>query len=271
MSAGVGVRLKVNGNDVISFASNDYLGLSAHPKLAEAATAAIKSSGSGSSASPLLAGFKPEHDRLQQLAKFKQSEAALVFSSGFSAALATITALAGPNDVILADRLAHASLLDATRLSGRANACLQAQRRRRSQAHLGKRGRAPLQLIVAESLYSMDGDVAPLEELVELSAKSNALLLVDEAHATGVLGASGRGVLEEITRKISSLPRNIIALGTLSKALGSQGGFICARREIVETIVHAGRAYLFSTALAPAAAGRCERSLEFDRYRTRTA
>jgi 8-amino-7-oxononanoate synthase len=262
MTSGIGVHLKLNGREVISFASNDYLGLSGHPKLAAAAAEAIRNSGAGSSASPLIAGYKLEHQRLEsQLAAFKQSEAALVFSSGFSAALSCIVALAGGDDTILADRLAHASLLDAAKLSG-ARLRIFKHNDLADLQHLLDKERGRRCLIVVESLYSMDGDTAPVDQLVELSAAAGALLLVDEAHATGVLGPSGRGALEVITKKLGSLPRHVIAMGTLSKALGSQGGFICAGRQIIETLVHSGRAYLFSTALAPAAAAAASAALE---------
>ena len=259
--SGTGVRFLLNGREVLSFASNDYLGFSAHPTLIAAATAALEQSGAGSRASPLIVGHKTEHARLEAaLAKFKQSEAALVFPSGFQAALATLGALAGEQDTIILDRLAHASLIDGAKLSGA---------RVRTFKHNGvgdlasllqkentdrKKPRSVAPIIVIESLYSMDGDIAPLSEMLALCDKQGALLLVDEAHATGVLGPSGRGALEKITRTCGGLPRNVIAMGTLSKALGAQGGFICASKLISDMLVHAGRAYLFSTALAPASA-----------------
>jgi 8-amino-7-oxononanoate synthase len=261
LADGKGVRLTVAGKSVVSFASNDYLGLSGHPKLAEAARTAIQNSGTGSSASPLLAGYKSEHERLEKsLSAFKQSEAALVFSSGFAAALATITALAGPDDLVVADRLAHASLIDATKLS-RARMRVFKHNDVDDLKRILAKEHGRHCLIVVESLYSMDGDTAPLNELVELSAEAGALLLVDEAHATGTLGPSGRGALEAITCAAGDLPRHLIAMGTLSKALASQGGFICARREIIDAIVHSGRAYLFSTALAPASAAAANAAL----------
>ena len=250
-AAGPGVRFSLDGQAVLSFASNDYLGLATHPQVLSAAKEAVDKSGSGSSASPLLAGHKAEHLALERaLAAFKRSAAALVFPSGYQAALATLGALAGAEDTILLDRLAHASLLDGAKLSG---ARLRAFKHNSpgELARLLAREKTRRCLVVVESLYSMDGDVAPLAELLPLTEKNGALLLVDEAHATGVLGQNGHGVLEHAP---GALPPHVIALGTLSKALASQGGFVCAGQTIINTIIHAGRALMFSTALAPAAA-----------------
>lgn len=253
-----GVHLTVAGTPALSFASNDYLGLASHPDLITAAKHALEASGSGSRASPLVVGHRTEHAALEtELAAFKQSESALVFPSGFQASLATLGALASADDTILLDRLSHASLLDGAGLSGARirvfkhndltdlRALLESERPRRC-------------LIACESLYSMDGDVAPVSGLVALAEASGALLLIDEAHATGVLGPRGRGLLETLG---TALPPHVIALGTLSKALGSQGGYICATKLITDSVIHAGRAYIFSTALNPAAAAAASAAL----------
>ena len=259
---GVGVQVRINGTPVVSFASNDYLGLEGHPEIARAAALALNRTGAGAAASPLITGYRGEHQWLEnRLAAFKQSESALVFPSGFQASLATLAALAGPEDTILADRLSHASLLDGAQLSGARLRVFKHNDIADVQRLLEKEQRRRC-ILVAESLYSMDGDAAPVQELVEISDEAGALLLLDEAHATGVLGPNGRGALEELTARNGSLPRHVIALGTLSKALASQGGFICARREIIATVVHAGRAYLYSTALSPVSAAAANAALE---------
>lgn len=252
---GRGVRVKLDGRELLSFASNDYLGLAIHPSVVQAAQAALERYGAGAGASPLITGHKEIHAELcRELAAFKQAEAALLFASGYQAAAATISAIALQGDAVILDRLSHASLLDGANLSGA---------RVRSFKHNNVADlRAVLEreeerrcLVVVESLYSMDGDAAPLPELVALTEQAGALLLVDEAHATGVLGARGRGGLDAVTAARGQLPPHVIAMGTLSKALGSQGGFICATQTVSDVILHAGRAYMFSTALAPASVG----------------
>jgi len=254
-----GVHLTVSGSPTLSFASNDYLGLASHPELIAAATRALSASGAGSRASPLVVGHRTEHAALEaQLAVFKQSESALVFPSGFQASLATLGALAGADDTILLDRLSHASLLDGAELSGARVRVF--KHNDLDDLRVLLESECPRRCLIAcESVYSMDGDVAPLTQLVALAESSGALLLVDEAHATGVLGPRGRGALETLG---TALPPHVIALGTLSKALGSQGGYICARSLVTDSVVHAGRAYLYSTALAPAAAAAASAALE---------
>lgn len=280
---GTGVRFLLRGKPVLSFAANDYLDLSNHPAVVAAAKAALDAHGAGATASPLIVGRRIEHEQLEMaLCAFKQSAAALVFASGFQASLATLVALAGENDTIILDRLAHASLIDGAKLSGaRVRAfkhndvedlgkilsaeCGGTPSTPPPGPHPVSRGGEERQrrvIVAIESLYSMDGDLAPLAEIVRVCEKAGALLLVDEAHAMGVLGETGRGALEAITKERGKLPENIIAMGTLSKALGSQGGFVCASRLAIDTIVHAGRAYLFSTALAPSAAAAARAALE---------
>jgi 8-amino-7-oxononanoate synthase len=267
IAAGSGVRFNLRGRNVLSFASNDYLGLSTHPRVIAEAKAALDATGAGATASPLIVGHRTEHANLEAaLAVFKQSESALVFASGYQAALATLGALAGEHDTIILDRLSHASLLDGAKLSAARVRTFKhndlADLKRLLQREVRPR-RAPNShaLVAVESLYSMDGDAAPLAEIVGLTQAAGALLLVDEAHATGVLGDSGRGGLEAITKDAGQLPDHVIAMGTLSKVLGSQGGFICASNNVTDTIVHAGRAYIFSTALAPASAAAARTAL----------
>jgi 8-amino-7-oxononanoate synthase len=261
VASGVGMHFTFQGKPVLSFASNDYLGLATHPDVLAAARAALDAQGAGATASPLICGHTALHAALErELATFKRSAAALVFASGYHAALATISALAGKETTVLLDRLAHASLIDGARLSG---ARVRAFKHNDAAdlAQLLTREEPRRCLVVIESLYSMDGDVAPLEEFVRLTEERGALLLVDEAHATGVLGIKGRGGLEAETRARGGLPAHVVALGTLSKALGSQGGFICASELLAQIVLHAGRAYMFSTALAPAAVAAASAAL----------
>jgi len=249
---GNGVRISFRGKEVLSFASNDYLGLSTHPALRAAASEELARSGAGSGASPLICGHKEIHQRLEErLKEFKQTEAALVFPSGYQAALATLGALATGNDTVILDRLSHASLIDGATLSG-ARVRVFKHNDMIDLMRLLEQERGRRCVIVVESLYSMDGDLAPLQQLAEIAQQNGALLLVDEAHATGVIGAHGRGGLEALATPI--LPRHILAMGTLSKALASQGGFLCASSTVISALVHSGRAYLFSTALSPVAA-----------------
>ncbi|HYG77157.1 MAG TPA: 8-amino-7-oxononanoate synthase [Planctomycetota bacterium] len=261
IAEGTGVRFKLRGKDVLSFASNDYLGLAAHPAVIAASKAALDNTGTGAGASPLIVGHKLIHAQLESaLAAFKQSETALVFPSGFQAALAALGALAGENDSIILDRLSHASLIDGAKLSGARVRAFKHNDLDDLRKLLDSEHGRPC-IVAVESLYSMDGDTAPLEELAAITRQAGALLLVDEAHATGVLGESGRGALEKLARD-SGLPAHVIAMGTLSKALGSQGGYVCASKLVTDTIVHAGRAYLFSTALAPAAVAAASAALK---------
>ncbi|MGD0090822.1 MAG: pyridoxal phosphate-dependent aminotransferase family protein [Planctomycetota bacterium] len=262
------MRLKFDGREILSFASNDYLGLSTHPLVIAAAKAALERRGAGAGASPLIVGHKPEHAELESaLAEFKQSAAALVFPSGYQAALASLGALAGAAETIILDRLAHASLLDGARLSGarvrtfKHNDVADMERLLEREGTDRNQPRYVAPVVVVESLYSMDGDAAPLAELAAVAQAAGALLLVDEAHATGVLGETGRGGLEQLAKEHGRLPEHVVAMGTLSKTLGSQGGFICASKLVIDTIVHSGRAYLFSTALAPASAAAAREAL----------
>ncbi|MGA2034036.1 MAG: 8-amino-7-oxononanoate synthase [Thermoguttaceae bacterium] len=242
-------RIEIEGRELCSFGSNDYLGLACDPRLEEAAIEALRREGVGSGASPLLSGSSTAHQRLQQrLAEFEGTEAALLFCSGFAANLGTIAALAGPGDVVYTDRKNHASLLDGCRLS-RADVRVYPhadwrQLERLLQRTFDYRRR----LIVTDSLFSMDGDLAPLAELADLAARHEAMLLVDEAHATGVFGRHGQGVAEHL----GVADRVPVRIGTLSKALGCAGGFVAGSRSLIQWLINRARPYVFSTA-APAA------------------
>jgi 8-amino-7-oxononanoate synthase len=249
-------RVVIDGVSLVHFGSNDYLGLAADPRLAQAVIAATQRDGWGSGASPLITGHGERHRQLeQQLADFEGTEAALLFTSGFAANAGTIAALVGPGDVVYSDRKNHASLWDGCRLSRADVRVYHHNDVQHLESLLTKAAdhsaQSKRRLIVTDTLFSMDGDLAPLEELVELAERFDAMLMVDEAHATGVFGRHGRGVAEHLGVE----DRVPIRIGTLSKALGSIGGFVVGRRKLIEWLVNRARPYIFSTATpAPVAA-----------------
>jgi 8-amino-7-oxononanoate synthase len=257
VDSGQSPRIEIQGRQMLNFSSNDYLGLAGHPLLKEAAIRALERYGCGSGASRLICGSLALHHQIEEaIAAFKRTEAALLFSSGYSAALGAITALMGKDDFILLDKRVHASLVDAARLCGAAlrvfphndlNALedLLGWADRKAAAHQTRSN----VLVVTESVFSMDGDQAPLEELVELKQRFGAWLLVDEAHATGLYGKNRSGLIEA-----AGLSERIeIQLGTLGKALGASGGFICGSKTLTDFLVNRARSFIFSTAPAPAA------------------
>ena len=237
--------VSLDGRELVNFGSNDYLGLAADSRLAAAARAAIEREGWGSGASPLVSGRAASHAELERrLAEFEGTEAALVFPSGFAANAGTIPALVDEGDAVFADAKNHASLIDGCRLT-RAERfiyphcdCASLERLLQDAAHFRRR------LIVTDTLFSMDGDLAPLAELAQLAEKYDAMLLVDEAHATGVLGERGSGLTEQLHLH----NRVHIRIGTLSKALGTAGGFVCGRQALIDLLANRARPYVFSTA-----------------------
>jgi 8-amino-7-oxononanoate synthase len=260
-------RLVVGGEPLLNFSSNDYLGLANEPRLKAAAHEAIERYGAGTGASRLICGsLAPHHELEEALANFKGVEAALSFSTGYAAALGGICALIGKDDVIILDKLVHACIVDAARLSGAKlrvfahndlndlEAILRWARTRESRPADSNRV-----LIVTESVFSMDGDQAPLREMVELKDKYGAWLMVDEAHATGLYGANRRGLAEALG--ISE--RVEVQMGTLGKALGASGGYICGSRSLVDCLVNRGRTFIFSTAPVPAAAAAATAGIRF--------
>lgn len=237
---------------LLNLASNDYLGLTRHPRVVAAAVEALQRDGAGAGASRLISGHLGVHDELEQaLAAFKQTEAALVFPTGYMANLGVVTALVGPGDLVIADRLAHASIIDACRLSRATFWVYPHKDVERLRALLARRRGARRTLVVTESIFSMDGDLAPLPALWEVCRDQGAWLLVDDAHGTGVLGATGRGALEHFTIKPAD---GLIQMGTLSKALGSLGGFIAGSATLVDYLRNKARTFIYTTALPPASA-----------------
>jgi 8-amino-7-oxononanoate synthase len=251
-----GATIILGDQALVNFGSNDYLGLAADPRLSAAAARAAQREGWGAGASPLVTGHGASHAELErQLAEFEGTEAALLFSSGFAANLGTVAALVERGDAIFADAKNHASLIDGCRLS-RAEVHIY---RHADVDHLSELLRSAggyrRRLIVTDSLFSMDGDFAPLAQIAELAEQHDAMLLIDEAHATGVFGQRGRGVAETL-----GIEDGVhIRIGTLSKALGSIGGFVAGRRNLIDWLLNRARSYVFSTAFPPAiAAAACE-------------
>jgi len=251
ISSAQGPEIEIGSRRLINFSSNDYLGLATDPRLREAAIGAIGDFGVGAGASRLISGTQSPHLRLEQaLAKWKGTEAALCFSSGYAAALGTMPALVSKGDVVLLDKLCHASLIDGAKLSGAVLRVFPHNHLGKLESHLewarrehpGKRI-----LIVTESVFSMDGDCAPVREVVELKKRFGALLMLDEAHAVGVIGANGRGLAaaENLNQAVD------VQMGTLSKALGASGGYICGSRNLIEWLINRARSFIYSTAPPP--------------------
>lgn len=244
-----GPTLLLDGREVINFSSNNYLGIANHPALAVAAKEAIDRYGCGSGASRLISGNMALHEELEKrLAEFKGTEAALVFNSGFQANTGIISTLAGEGDAVLSDELNHASIIDGCRLS-RARTIVYAHNDLdQLEAALKQAGNARRKLIVTETIFSMDGDEAPLNGIVELAEKHDAVVMVDEAHATGMFGANGAGVVS----KLGLGDRVLVQMGTLGKALGGFGAYVAGSEALRELLINRCRSFIFTTSLPPA-------------------
>ena len=254
-----GGKVRVAGQVRLNLSSNDYLGLSLDPRIIEAACAAAARWGAGAGASRLVVGHLALHEAVEaRLADFKGTEAAVIFPTGYMANVGTISALMGPGDVIFSDRLNHASIYDGIKLSGAALQRFPHRDLNRLEQLLRQAGAARRRLIITDSVFSVDGDLAPLTDLAALKARYGAWLMVDEAHATGVLGAKGGGLAEALglTREVD------IHLGTFSKALGSQGGFVAGDRRLVDYLHNRARSFIYSTALAPPVLGAIDQALQ---------
>jgi len=254
----VGGKFHDEAGKTINFSSNDYLGFVHNEKIIAAGGAALKAYGASAASSRLVSGTLPCHSDLEQhLARFKGYPAALVFGSGYLTNLGIIPALVGRGDVILADRLAHASMIDGAILS---RADLK-RFQHNDPDHLAKllegEKDAKRRLVVTESVFSMDGDLAPLKEIASVCSKYNALLLVDEAHATGIFGANGAGRVREL-----QLENQVdISMGTLSKALGTYGGFVACSAQLRDWFINRARSFIYSTALPPTIARAADEAL----------
>lgn len=241
-----GDEIVVAGERLTNFGSNDYLGLASSKELCETAAEAIATVGWGSGASPLVTGRGEIHARLErELAAFEGAESALLFSSGCAANLGTIAALAGKPDAVFSDERNHASIVDGCRLSGAAIHVYRHCDAEHLAALLAAETSARRKLIVSDSLFSMDGDLAPLVQIAELANRHGAMLMVDEAHATGVFGVQGRGICEHL-----GVEEGVhIRVGTLSKALGAGGGFVAGSQKLIDWLANRARSFVFSTAM----------------------
>ena len=244
-----------DGKEVINLASNNYLGLTTHKDLRKAAVNAARTLGAGAGAVRTIAGTMQLHMQLEeQIAKFKNVEACVVFQSGFTANAGTVSAVLGKEDLIISDELNHASIIDGARLS-RATIKVFKHKdvkdcERILQEHADFTGK---KLIITDGVFSMDGDIAPLPELCDLAEKYNCIMMVDDAHASGVLGRGGRGTIDHL----NCHGRVHIQVGTLSKAIGAMGGYVCGSRDLIDFLYLRARPFLFSTSHPPATAAAC--------------
>src|SRR5579859_4203121 len=244
-----------DGKRVINLASNNYLGLTTHPKLREAALEATRKFGVGSGAVRTVAGTMKIHMELEEkIARFKNVEACVVFQSGFTANAGTVSAILGKDDFIISDELNHASIIDGARLS-RAKILVF---RHKDMAHAEEqlasvKNEAGHKLLITDGVFSMDGDIGPLPALCDLAEKYGAIMMVDDAHASGVLGCNGRGTIDHFNVH----GRVDVQVGTLSKAIGALGGYVCGSRELIDFLFHRARPFLFSTSHPPSVAATC--------------
>jgi 8-amino-7-oxononanoate synthase len=250
-----GPWVRLDGQDVLLLCSNDYLGLAGDARLRAAAADAAERWGAGAGSSRLVSGNMTPHAELEaRLAELKGSEACVLFGSGYLANSGIVSALAGPGEIVLSDALNHASLVDGCRLA-RAETVVYPHGDLDALEHGLRGGRAAT--IVTDAVFSMDGDVAPLAEIVELALRHGARVIVDEAHATGVIGPEGRGLVHEL-----GLQEHVLTIGTLGKALGSYGAFACCGAEMASFLVNRARTLIYSTALPPPSVGAALRALE---------
>ncbi len=252
-------RAIIDGREIILFCTNDYLGLATHPNTISAASDASENSGFGAGSAPLIAGHTPHHEKLRgEIAELKSSDSSLIFGSGYLANTGIIPALAEEGDVIFSDRLNHASIIDGCRLSGAEINIYRHNDHIHLKKLLSEKSGYKNRLIVTESVFGMDGDIAPLPEIIQLSNTYGARLLIDEAHSTGVLGETGRGIFEYF--EISPQP-DIIQMGTLGKALGSYGAFAAGDTASISLLMNTARTFIFSTAVPSSACAAASAAL----------
>src|ERR671934_122275 len=244
-----------DGKHVINLASNNYLGLTTHPKLREAALEATRKYGVGSGAVRTIAGTMKIHMELEEkIARFKNVEACVVFQSGFTANAGTVSAILGKDDFIISDQLNHASIIDGARLSRAKILVFEHKNIADAEAKLASVQHEPgKKLLITDGVFSMDGDIGPLPALCDLAEKYGAIMMVDDAHASGVLGRNGRGTIDHFNVH----GRVDIQVGTLSKAIGALGGYVCGTRDLIDFLYHRARPFLFSTSHPPSVAATC--------------
>ena len=255
-----GPRIVLDGRELLNFSSNDYLGLANDPALKRAAVAAIEKYGVGAGASRLVCGnLQPYEDLERKLAAFKAREAAIVFSSGYAANIGAIAALVGEGDLVILDKLNHASIIDGARQSGATIRVYPHKNLAKLEAILQQGDAIRRKLIVTETVFSMDGDLAPLAEIVALKEKHGAWLMIDEAHATGLYASNRRGIAEAVGVE----DRVDIMLGTLSKALGCAGGFVVGSQVLIDFLRNRARSLIYSTALPPSVCAAAAAAVDF--------
>ncbi len=248
-------KSRVDGREIINLASNNYLGLTTHPKLREAAIEAIRRYGVGSGAVRTISGTMSIHMQLEErIARFKNVEACVVFHSGFAANAGTVSAILTPDDHIISDALNHASIIDGCRLSkAKIHVFPHKDAAAAEQILAGLASAAGHKLLITDGVFSMDGDIAPLPALVEAAERYGAIMMVDDAHSSGVLGRDGRGTIDHF--KLHG--RVNIQVGTLSKAIGALGGYVCGKRDLIDFLYARARPFLFSTSHPPSVAATC--------------
>ncbi|MDR4508546.1 MAG: 8-amino-7-oxononanoate synthase [Candidatus Brocadiaceae bacterium] len=242
-------HIQIRGKSYLAFCSNNYLGLANHPEIKQAAVLAIHQYGWGAGASRLVSGNMAVHEELEEkIAEFKGAEAALLFSTGYMANLGTICAVVSKGDIVLGDKLNHASIIDGSRLSGAMFRVYPHNNLDQLEALLQRTSQYRRKLVVTDSLFSMDGDKAPLPEIAKLAQRYGAILMVDDAHATGIFGKQGRGLIEYfgLEGKVD------ILMGSLSKAIGSIGGYIAGKKSFIDYLKNKARPFMYTTALPPA-------------------
>jgi glycine C-acetyltransferase len=249
-----------DGKKVINLASNNYLGLATHPKLREAALEATRKYGVGSGAVRTIAGTMKIHMELEEkIARFKNVEACVVFQSGFAANAGTVSAILGKEDFIISDELNHASIIDGARLSRAKILVFRHKDIAHAEEQLASVKDQPgRKLLITDGVFSMDGDIGPLPALCDLAEKYGAIMMVDDAHASGVLGRNGRGTIDHFNVH----GRVDVQVGTLSKAIGALGGYVCGSRDLIEFLYHRARPFLFSTSHPPSVAATCIAAFE---------
>lgn len=254
-----GSKVVINGKEVIQLSSNNYLGLTTHPRLVKAALEAVEKYGAGTGSVRTIAGTFTMHEELEEkLAKFKHTEASLVFQSGFTTNQGVLSAILSPEDVVISDSLNHASIIDGIRLTKAARKVYKHVDMEDLERALKESSEYRKRLIVTDGVFSMDGNIAPLDKIVELAEKYDALVMVDDAHASGVLGENGRGTVNHFGLD----GRVHIQVGTLSKAVGVLGGYVASSRSLIDYLIHKGRPFLFSTSHPPAVTAACDEAIQ---------